>query len=357
MVTFDADYFRDLETPRLARLAPNLVAAAFPLMKLMPARYILDRAASNGELKASSHIVETTSGTFGMAVALLAAARDYRLTLVTASTLIDAKYKARLERIGATVIALDDPRGDGNQPGRLERLQEILAKEPDGFWTRQYDSAGNWLAYARLAELFIRAMGRIDCLVGCVGTGGSLCGTASFLRTVFPHLTVFAVDTHRSILFGQPVGKRMLRGLGNSVLPKNVRHELVDEIHWVGAYPAYMTAHRLLREHGLFMGPTSGAAALVAQWVATTLPDAQVAVIMPDEGHRHAETVYNDDWLAALPGWPCKELFEPRTLTTIAPAAETQWTRFLWLRRSLDDVLKTREASDVPPAGGAAENL
>jgi len=105
------------------------------------------------------------------------------------------------------------------------------------------------------------------------------------------------------------------------------------------------------------MGPTSGAAALVAHWVATTLPDAQVAVIMPDEGHRHAETVYNDEWLSALPGWPCKEPSEPRTLTTIAPAAETQWTRFLWLRRSLDDVLKTREASDVPPAVGAAENL
>ncbi|TGV64358.1 pyridoxal-phosphate dependent enzyme, partial [Mesorhizobium sp. M2D.F.Ca.ET.160.01.1.1] len=119
MVTPAVDYIRDLETPRLALLAPNLVAAAFPLMKLMPARYILDRAASNGELKAGSHIVETTSGTFGMAVALLAAARDYRLTLVTASTLIDAKYKARLERIGATVIALDDPRGDGNQAGRL----------------------------------------------------------------------------------------------------------------------------------------------------------------------------------------------------------------------------------------------
>ena len=114
-----------------------------------------------------------------------------------------------------------------------------------------------------------------------------------------------------------------------------------------------MTAHRLLREHGLFMGPTSGAAALVAQWVATTLPDAQVAVIMPDEGHRHAETVYNDDWLAALPGWPCKELSEPGP-DHHRPAAETQWTRFLWLRRSLDDVLETPEASEVPPAVGAA---
>jgi len=74
-----------------------------------------------------------------------------------------------------------------------------------------------------------------------------------------------AVDTHRSMLFGQPVGKRMLRGLGTSVLPGNVRRELIDEIHWVGAHPAYQSAHALFRENGLFMGPTSGAAALVGR--------------------------------------------------------------------------------------------
>jgi hypothetical protein len=170
-------------------------------------------------------------------------------------------------------------------------------------------------------------------------SGGSLCGTGTFLRTLFPDLKIFAVDTHRSILFGQPVGKRMLRGLGNSVLPANVRHELIDEIHWVGAYPAYMRAHRLLRLHGIFQGPTSGAAALVAQWVAKIHPDAHVAVIMPDEGHRHADTVYNDQWLAALPGWPCEAPSAPTVLSRIKPGAESDWTRFSWQRRSLDDVL------------------
>lgn len=338
-MTVHIDYFRALETPRLASLSDNLVAAAFPLMKLMPARYILDRAEARGELKAGAHLVETTSGTFGMAVALLAAARGYLVTLVTASSLIDATYKARLERIGATVIAIDDPRGDGNQPGRLECLQTILMSDPECFWTQQYDSPGNWLAYARLAELLVRAMGKVDCLVGCIGTGGSLCGTGTFLRTLFPDLQIVAVDTHGSILFGQPVGKRMLRGLGNSVLPANVRHELIDEIHWVGAYPAYMTAHKLLRQHGIFQGPTSGAAALVAQWIARAYPDAQVAVIMPDEGHRHVDTVYSDQWLAALPGWPCEDVCAPVTLSRIAPGAESAWTRFLWQRRSLDDVL------------------
>lgn len=341
------DYFRALETPRLASLSDNLVAAAFPLMKLMPARFILDRAEDRGEVKTGAHIVETTSGTFGMAVALLAAARGYLLTLVTASSLIDAQYKARLERTGATVVAIDDPRGDGNQAGRLDCLQAILANDPDCFWTRQYDSPENWLAYARLAETLIRSMGRIDFLVGCIGTGGSLCGTGTFLRTLFPQLKIVAVDTHRSILFAQPVGKRMLRGLGNSVLPANVRHNLIDEIHWVGAYPAFLAAHRLLRQRGIFQGPTSGAAVLVSQWVAKTNPDAQVAVILPDEGHRHADTVYNDAWLAKCPGWPPEEVVAPIMLSRIEPGAETEWTRFPWQRRSLDEVLQAQSIRPV----------
>lgn len=343
-MTIEADYFRALETPRMASIGKNLVAAAFPLMKLMPARFILDRAEAAGELTKGARIVETTSGTFGMAVALLAAAREYRLTLVTASSLVDPKYRARLQRLGAKVVALDDARGDGNQMGRLEALDGILHGDPQSFWTRQYDSDGNWLAYARLADLFVRTMGSVDCLVGCVGTGGSLCGTGTFLRSAFPALKIVAVDTHRSVLFGQPLGKRVLRGLGNSVLPRNVRHELIDEIHWVGAYPAFRTAHRLLRQHGMFMGPTSGAAALVGEWVSKANPGAKVAVIMPDEGHRHADTVYSDTWLASLPGWTTPFASAPAKVSIIAPGSEASWTRFDWRRRSLADVKRLQQS-------------
>lgn len=125
MVALDDDYFRALETPRMAALSPNLIAAAFPLMKLMPARYILDRAAADGALETGMRIVETTSGTFGMALALLAAARGYRLALVSASSLIDTKYRARLDSLGAQMIVTEDPDGNGDQLTRLQRLEHI----------------------------------------------------------------------------------------------------------------------------------------------------------------------------------------------------------------------------------------
>lgn len=339
MVALDDDYFRALETPRMAVLAPDLIAAAFPLMKLMPARYILDRAVADGAFQAGMRIIETTSGTFGMALALLSAARGYRLTLISASSLLDANYKARLDGLGAQMIITPDQAGNGDQLGRLHQLDQIRRKGPNWFWPRQYDNPGNALAYARLAEQLVRTVGEIDCLVGCVGSGGSLCGTGLFLRAVFPHLVVIAVDTHRSVLFGHPAGKRLLRGLGNSILPGNLRHELIDEVHWVGAYPAFSEARRLLREHGIFQGPTSAAAALVGKWIANTRPGARIAVIMPDEGHRYAETVFNDAWLASLPGWPGAPPSKPRELTIVEPGSEADWTWLRWARRSRDQVI------------------
>ncbi|MEO3389045.1 pyridoxal-phosphate dependent enzyme [Mesorhizobium sp. CAU 1741] len=351
MVALGADYFRALETPRMARLAPNVFAAAFPLMKLMPARYILDRACADGVLTAGTRIVETTSGTFGMALALLAAARGYPLTLVTAASLIDATYARRLQMLGVSLVVSPDEQGNGDQRARLDEVNRIRRYEPGSFWPRQYDNPENAIAYARLAELLVRTVSKIDYLVGCVGSGGSLCGTGTFLRAMFPDLAIIAVDTHRSVLFGQPAGKRLLRGLGNSVLPANLQHDLVDEVHWIGAYPAFREASRLLRQHGIFQGPTSAAAALAARWVARSHPDARVALIMADEGYRYVDTVFNDAWLAKLPGWSSPTLPEPILLSAIEPASEAEWTRFAWERRSLAEVVGAHSDNQEPAPG------
>ncbi|MGJ4859585.1 cysteine synthase family protein [Labrys sp. La1] len=344
----EKDYLREFETPRFARLASNLHAASFSLMKLLPARFMIDRAEADGRLAPGGHVVETTSGTFGLAMAMVCAIRRYRLTLITSSTLTDDRFTRRLEGLGATQIVVDDPIGDGNQRGRLEKLTELISASDGIFWPKQYDSPHNPLAYGRFAELALRSFGRIDCLIGCVGTGGSLCGTGSVLRPLFPDLRIVAVDTHHSVLFGHPAGRRTLRGLGNSVLPRNVRHTMIDEVHWVGALPAYTMAHALVREHGLFVGPSSAAAALVASWFAKRNPHANTLVIMPDEGHRYLDTTYNDRWLEALSGWPCKLPIEPTLLNRPTPADEAAWTRFAWKQRTLEMVLKQQKAPSTP---------
>ncbi|WP_306030708.1 PLP-dependent cysteine synthase family protein [Stappia sp. MMSF_3263] len=337
-MTGKGDVPRSFEAPRIVRLERNLYAACFSLMKLLPARYILDRAQAAGRLLPGGSVVETTSGTFGLALAMTTAVRGFELTLVTANSLIDPPLRRRLEQLGASLHVVEDASGSGAQAERLMLLKKVLERRPETYWPQQYDNPDNRWAYGSFAESVCREIGRVDCLVGCVGSGGSLCGTGGLLREMFAELVILAVDTQNSVLFGHPPGPRLLRGLGNSVLPSNLQHELIDDVHWVGVLPAFAAARQLYRQHAVFMGPTSGAAALVAAWYARRQPDATTLVILPDEGHRYQHTLYNDDWLVGIKGWPVDVPREPVTLSRIEAAGEGDWTRLAWARRALATV-------------------
>lgn len=330
-----------LESPSLVELGPGLVAAAFSLMKLMPARFMLDRARSRGVLAPGSMVVETTSGTFGLALAILCNLQGYRLHLVS-DPAVDPILHQRLTDLGAKVDIVTQPAPVGGlQRARLDRLDEVRAENPCHFWPRQYTNPDNPASYAGLAELLAESIGRIDCLVGTVGSGGSMCGTSTFLRQQFPQLVAIGVDTHGSVLFGLPdEGKRMLRGLGNSLMPSNLDHRVFDEVHWVTAAEAFLATRQLHRQHALFTGPTSGAAYMVARWWIERNPGARVVVLLPDEGYRYQETVYDDRWLqangVALEALPAQPL--PIEDQARLPRC---WTCFRWARRSYLEVVGT----------------
>jgi cysteine synthase A len=167
-----------------------------------------------------------------------------------------------------------------------------------------------------------------------------MCGTTVALRSVFPELKAVGVDTHRSVLFGQDDGTRLLRGLGNSLLPPNLDHTVFDEVHWVSAELAFASTHELHRTTAVYAGPTSGAAYLAARHLAER--DAgTVVVLLPDSGHRYVDTVYDDVWLgnncpdldplAALPGRP--------DWVRQTPATGSGWQAVRWRRRLLSEVL------------------
>lgn len=324
--------------PNIVRLGPNLYGAAFTLMKLLPAHFILENARAEGRIGPGSTIVETTSGTFGLALAMLCNRLGYRLILVS-DPAIDDVFRRRLELLGARVDIVREPALVGGfQRARLDRLAEVKEEFPDHFWPAQYENDDNPGGYVRLAEYLYDLIGRIDCLVGTVGSGGSMCGTSRYLRERLPRLEVIGVDSLGSVLFGQPDQKRLLRGLGNSLMPPNVDHSVFDEVQWVSAAEGFLATHELYRRSALYMGPTSGAAYMAARWRAQQHPDDVVAVLFPDEGYRYQETVYNENWLRAndccLSGLPD----EPRTVEHPA-AAGPGWSRFAWGRRSYEQAL------------------
>ncbi|PYP83924.1 MAG: pyridoxal-5-phosphate-dependent protein subunit beta [Blastocatellia bacterium AA13] len=327
-----------LALPRLVRLSENLFAASFVLMKLLPARFILDRARDAALIGRGSTIIETTSGTFGLALAMISALRGYNLILVSDPAIDDA-LKRRLEDLGCRVEIVREPAPVGGyQRARLNRMAELQAEFPDHFWPSQYDNPHNPGAYAPLAELLLEAIGHIDVLVGTVGSGGSMCGTGEYLRTVHPDLKLFGVDTPGSVLFGQPDRKRMLRGLGNSLMPQNLDHSVFDEVHWVAAAEAFRATRLLHQRHALFQGGTSGAAYMVGDWCARRNPDEKVVLILPDEGYRYQDTIYDDEWLHSQDLWLPDPPREPHLVDHPHEAGD-RWTRLQWERRSYEQVI------------------
>ncbi len=332
------------ELPRLVRLGDGLYGAAFQLMKLLPARYIMDRAEEAGAVRPGTTVLETSSGTFGLGLAIVCRLRGYDLVVV-GDPAIDAGLRWRLAELGArvTIVSAAAGRAQGVQQARLARLERLRARYPDHYVPGQYDNPMNAVAYGTVAELLVESLGHLDCIVGPVGSGGSTRGLAMCLRALFPWLVLVGVDTPGSVLFGAPDGPRLLRGLGSGIHPRNVDHTLYDEVHWVGAAEAFLATRLLHRRHALFMGATSGAAYLVGRWWAAEHPGATVVALLPDEGHRYQRTVYHDAWLrrrGLLPAANPSPAEPPHPRTIEHPRdVEGGWTRIGWRRRTLGDVL------------------
>jgi cysteine synthase A len=323
--------------PALIPLGRNLTAVAFPLMKVFPAEYCIRRAIEAGCVKPTTMVAETSSGTMAYGLAMVCALRGLSLTIVT-DPVCDARMVRKLQGLGAAVQVVPRPAVKGGyQAARLERLHAICAENPDSWWVNQYDNPANAGAYAAVAAELVDQLGRIDCLVATVGSGGSICGLAAQLRHLFPGLAAVAVDTFNSVLFGQPDGSRCLRGLGNSILPLNLDHTAIDEVHWVSAAEAFTATRMLYRQTTLFRGPTSGASWMVARWYAETHPDARVVCLLPDTGDRYLDSVYDDEYLTAhellLPAMPEAPLPVDRPTE-----ARDRWSWMSWKRRTLERV-------------------
>jgi cysteine synthase len=320
-------------SPDLIALSDNLTAAAFPLMKVYPAYHCMQRAMEEKTINSSTVVLESSSGTMALGLAIVCKWTGHHL-IVVSDYACDPLVQMRLRDLGATVKIVTAPAAVGGyQRARLDLLHSLSNENKNSWWVNQYDNPSNAESYSMLASQLIESLGRIDCIVGTVGSGGSMCGTTRYLRLLYPDLIAIGVDTFGSVLFGQPDGPRILRGLGNSIYPANLDHTVFDEIHWVSAAEAYSATRLLHRRTGLFRGGTSGAAWFVARHWAEQHPALRTVCLLPDDGHRYVDTIYNEKymhdnhlWLESLPE-------EPRKVHTPASAIST-WSYIEWGRRA-----------------------
>ncbi|WNJ97403.1 pyridoxal-phosphate dependent enzyme [Vibrio ruber] len=325
--------------PKLVHVRENLYACVFSVMKILPARYIIEQGIKRGEIKSNTTIVATSSGTFALGVAMVC--RELGLKFVIfGDPAIDEHLYRKLKLLGGEIVIVTNPSIPGSyQHLRLKALHQYLQDNPNSFWMRQYDNPDNSKSYEALGRLIVEKLGKNLVLVGSVGSGGSTGGTIRGMRTYHSGIPLIGVDTFNSVLFGQPNGIRQLRGLGNTLLPKNVSHSLYDEIHWVCASDAYHHTLELLEKACLFCGPTSGAAYQVAAYKAKSDPANQYVFIAPDEGYRYQDTVYNEAWRSQQDFYRPTTTLKPQQVDHPRDAVGT-WCAFHWGRRTYEEVLE-----------------
>jgi cystathionine beta-synthase len=270
---------------------------------------MVEDAEKAGLLKPGGTIIEGTSGNTGMGLALAAAAKGYRCIFTMADKQSQEKINI-LKAVGAEVIvcptnvAPDDPRSYYSVARKLNR--EI----PNSFYPNQYDNLSNTAAHYETTgpEIWKQTAGKITHYVATVGTGGSMCGTAKYLKEQNPNLVAVGIDTYGSVfkkyketgIFDEnEIYPYLTEGFGEDILPKNVDFDVIDHFIKVTDKDGALAARRLSREEGLFVGWSSGSALHGAlEYAKENLKKDDVMVILlPDHGTRYLAKVYNDQWM------------------------------------------------------------
>ncbi|WP_233213521.1 PLP-dependent cysteine synthase family protein [Mycobacterium hubeiense] len=266
-------------------------------MKDRPAMHMVERARARGELQPGARIIESTSGTFGLGLALAGTMYRHPVTLVTDPGM-EPIIQRMLSAFGAYVDLVTEPHPAGGwQQARRDRVAELLSHDEHAWYPDQYNNPDNVDAYQPLALELNAQLGQVDMLVCSVGTGGHSAGIARVLRQFNPDMRLIGVDTIGSTIFGQPASSRLMRGLGSSIYPRNVDYAAFDEVHWVAPAEAVWACRTLAATHYASGGWSVGAVALVAGWAARNHPrGTTIAAVFPDGPQRYFDTVYNDDY-------------------------------------------------------------
>ncbi|MER8225608.1 2,3-diaminopropionate biosynthesis protein SbnA [Streptomyces sp. NPDC094143] len=269
-------------------------------VKLKSALGMVEDAESRGVLWPGGRIVESSSGSLGIALAVIAAARGYHFTCVTDPN-ISTQSLALIRALGAEVVQVTRRDRNGGYLGtRIAHIHRMIEADPGLVWLNQYANPANAQAHARrTATSILKNIGHVDVLVVGAGTTGTLMGCTRHFRAFSPWTRIVAVDTTGSVTFGGPPGLRHIPGLGTSRRPELCRPDQVDEVVLVDEPDAVRMCRRLARGHGLPVGGSTGSVLAALESMADRIPaGSRVVALSPDMGDRYVKTIYDDMWVA-----------------------------------------------------------
>ena len=257
---------------------------------------IVDAAEASGDLKPGGTIVEGTSGNTGIALAMVGAARGYKVILTMPETM-STERRVMLRAYGAQIVLT--PGADGMR-GAVEKAKEIVATTENAIWAKQFANQANPQVHAETTgpEIWEDTEGKIDILVAGIGTGGTITGAGRFLKEKNPDLKIVAVEPADSpILNGGKPGPHKIQGLGANFIPEVLDTDLYDEVLDAPIEESVATARDLGVKEGILGGISAGAAVWGAVQIAAREENAgkQIVAIVPDFGERYISTLLFDD--------------------------------------------------------------
>ena len=298
---------------RIAQDIPGEVYAKLEFLNPMGsskdriARYMIEKAEREGKIKPGDLIIENSSGNTALGLALIALQKGYRLKVVVRDRISREKLD-QLRALGAEIHTVDSTLPP-EHPDSYNNITPRLAREtPHCFFPDQHNNLDNNEAHYRGTgpEIWEQMEGRIDYFVAGIGTGGTVGGTARFLKEKDPRIRVIAVDPlgsvfhdyfhHRKLV--KP-GPYLIEGLGDEFLIGCAVFTHIDDMLQVTDGEAFLTAREIARREGLLVGGSSGAALWGVRQLAKRLDGpARIVTVFPDGAYRYLSTIYNDEWLA-----------------------------------------------------------
>ena len=257
---------------------------------------IIDAAEKAGALKPGGTIVEGTSGNTGIALALVGAARGYRVILTMPETM-SAERRVLLRAYGAEIVLT--PGTDG-MSGAVSKAEEIVAETPGAILASQFTNEANPRKHYETTgrEIWEDTEGKVDIFVAGIGTGGTISGSGKYLKEQNPNIKIVAVEPKESPLLSEGrVGPHKIQGLGANFVPETLDRGIYDAISPVAGEDAIRTARALAVEEGILSGISGGAATFAALEEAkkSENKDKLIVAVVPDFGERYVSTVLYED--------------------------------------------------------------
>lgn len=334
-----------IKAPHLVRLGANVVLARFETLKIYSALVAVRTLLEQGRVRPGQTLVDSSSGIYATSLALACHRYGMRCHII-ASTTVDGAVRAQLEILGAIVEQMPPSSSlQLDQEARVRRVRQLLAERPDAHWMRQYHDDVHYLGYEEFAGLVRDELGVTALtVVGGVGSGASTGGVIRYLRrndaVELVGLQPFGSVTFGSERFSDP--DAIIAGIGSSIPFDNVHHDLYDAVHWLDFRHAMAGSVALLREHAVFAGLSTGAAYLVARWLAARSPERTHLVIGADTGHRYVERVFARHREALDPAG-----LAPREIDSLGELA-MPWSAMAWRRQPYPPPLPSRPPPPLP---------